>query len=241
MRIIVATSHDEVSAKAAQLVMLALLEKPACVLGLAAGETPRRMYAELVRMHREAGLSFAQVSTFALDEYLGLAPDNPASFSFFLRQHLLGQVDICPRNIYLIDALAPDVPAECARYERQIELLGGIDLQVLGLGQNGHIGFNEPGTSFAQGVHRVDLAATTIDANTRYFADRSQVPRSAISCGVRNILQAKKVLLLASGKNKSEALRLAVRGSVDPRVPASALQTHSDVTLVVDREAASLL
>ena len=241
MRIVVVSSHSEVSVFAARLIGLALREKPACALGLAAGETPRLMYAELVRMHRESGLSFAQASAFALDEYLGLAPDNPASFSFYLRRHLLGQVDFAPRNIHLIDALAPDVSAECARYERHIGACGGIDLQVLGLGQNGHIGFNEPGTNFMQGVHHVGLTQATIAANARHFADPLQVPRSAISLGIRNILEAKKILLLVSGKNKSEALRLALCGSLDPSVPASVLQTHPDVTLVADREAASLL
>lgn len=241
MRSVVASSHSEACLWAAQLVGRAVRDKPACALGLAAGETPRLMYAELVRMHRESGLSFAQATAFALDEYVGVAPADPASFSFFLHRNLLGQVDFAPHNIYLIDALTRDVNAECARYERQIAACGGIDLLILGLGQNGHIGFNEPGTSFVQGVHRVGLTQATIAANARHFADPSQVPRFAISLGIRNILEAKKILLLVSGKNKSEVLRLALCGSVDPRVPASVLQTHPDVTLVADHEAASLL
>jgi len=241
MRIVVVSSYREMSEWAAQAVALEISRQPASVLGLATGETPRQMYRELVRLHRAAGLCFAAVTAFALDEYIGLSPDNPASFNYYLHDHLFGHLDPPLGNIHLIDALAADIDLECARYERQIAASGGIDLQVLGIGQNGHIGFNEPGTSFALGMHRVELTPSTVDSNARHFAEPAQVPRSAITLGISNILHAKKILLLASGKSKSEALRLALHGGVTPHVPASALQTHPDVTWVADRDAASLL
>ncbi|MBT9177247.1 MAG: Glucosamine-6-phosphate deaminase 1 [Firmicutes bacterium] len=241
MRITTVSSANEVGVLAAQIVAADIHRKPDCVLGLATGETPQAMYRELVRLHREAGLSFQRVTAFALDEYIGLAPDNPNSYSHYLHTHLFRHVNLPASNICLIDGLARDVALECDRYEQQIAEAGGIDLQVLGIGQNGHIGFNEPAMSFARGVHLVELDAVTRADNARFFAHLTEVPRYAISLGIKNILAAKKILLLASGQSKCAPVYQAIRGAVTPRVPASVLQDHPDVMLILDQDAADLL
>lgn len=186
-------------------------------------------------------LSFAQVKSVNLDEYWGLSGTHPQSYRYFMQEYLFDHVDILPENTCVPNGLAEDAAAECARYDRLIESLGGIDLQPLGMGRNGHIGFNEPGDCFELSTHIIELAPSTIDANKRFFASEADVPRQALTMGIRHIMQAKKVLLVVSGEDKAEALAKALTGPVTPRIPASILRLHPDVVLAADKAALSKL
>jgi len=229
------------SVAAAKIVAGQLYLKPNSVLGLATGSTPLGMYGKLVAVHQSIGLDFSEVISFNLDEYIGLPPENPQSYHYFMEQNFFRHINIRPESIYIPDGMAADIEAESRLYDRIIEHRGGIDLQVLGIGQNAHIGFNEPDIKFEATTHRVRLDDETIHANSRFFEREQDVPRYAISMGIKTIMLAKKVILLANGKNKAEAVFKAVCGSVSPAAPASILQLHRDVTVIVDREAAGLL
>ncbi|MBT9152060.1 MAG: Glucosamine-6-phosphate deaminase 1 [Firmicutes bacterium] len=238
MRIFVAKDYHDMSLEAAKVVADEIAQKPGIVLGLATGETPLAMYRELIRWHREEGLDFSQVITFNLDEYIGLPPENINSYRYYMQHNFFRHINIKLKNTHLPNAMAVDVDEECREYERQIAGVGGIDLQVLGLGQNGHIGFNEPGVDFALSTHLVHLAAATIASNARFFAAESEVPRLAISLGIKSIMQAKKILLLASGSSKARAVYELVHGAVSNNTPATILKLHQDVQLVLDERVA---
>ncbi|MBS3938832.1 MAG: glucosamine-6-phosphate deaminase [Peptococcaceae bacterium] len=238
MRIFVAKDYHDLSLEAAKVVADEIVQKPGIVLGLATGATPLAMYRELIRMHREEGLDFSQVITFNLDEYIGLPPANINSYRYYMFHNFFRHINIKLKNTHLPNAMAVDVDEACQEYEQQIAGVGGIDLQVLGIGQNGHIGFNEPGVDFALGTHRAQLDEATIADNARFFASRSDVPRYAISLGIKSIMQAKKILLLASGNSKARAIYELVHGAVSNATPATFLKLHHDVQLILDEPAA---
>ncbi|WP_027308120.1 glucosamine-6-phosphate deaminase [Caloramator sp. ALD01] len=241
MRIIVTENYDELSKKAADIVASQLILKPKSVIGFATGGTPIGMYKEIVKMYREGKFSFKDVVTFNLDEYYGLDRENPQSYYFYMMEHLFKYVDIDKNNINIPDGRAEDIEKECIEYEEKIEKAGGIDLQILGIGKNGHIGFNEPDVKFEAKTHLVRLDEDTIKANSRFFNSIEEVPTKAISMGIKTIMHTRKIVLLASGKEKAEIIEKMVNGPITPDVPASILQLHPDVTLILDREAASQL
>ncbi len=241
MRIYVCKDYQGMSRQAANLISAQVIMKPECVLGLATGSTPIGTYDQLVEWVQKKDLSFARVRSVNLDEYRGLSGDHEQSYRYFMQKHLFDRVDICLENTNVPNGLAEDPDAECARYDALIEGLGGIDLQLLGMGRNGHIGFNEPGDSFQLGTHVVDLAPSTIEANKRFFASESDVPRQAMTMGIMHIMQAKKILVAVSGEDKADAVARAFTGPVTPQIPASILQIHPDVVLVGDRAALSKL
>lgn len=241
MRIYLCKDYQGMSRQAANLISAQVIMKPECVLGLATGSTPIGTYDQLVEWVQKKDLSFARVRSVNLDEYRGLSGDHEQSYRYFMQKHLFDRVDICLENTNVPNGLAEDPDAECARYDALIESLGGIDLQLLGMGRNGHIGFNEPGDSFQLGTHVVDLAPSTIEANKRFFASESDVPRQAMTMGIMHIMQAKKILVAVSGEDKADAVARAFTGPVTPQIPASILQIHPDVVLVGDRAALSRL
>lgn len=239
LKYVVSNTYDQMSLKAAKYVADAIKAKPGIVLGLPTGGTPIGMYKELVRMHKEEGLDFSQVKTFNLDEYLGLPGDHNQSYRYFMKSNLFSQVNIQERNINFLSGIASDPIAECKRYEEAIVAAGGIDLMILGIGVNGHIGFNEPAKELKANSHLIDLAQSTIDANARFFDNKEEVPTRAITMGVGSILRCKEIILLASGKSKEDAIDGTTNGVVTTDLPASLLQLHSDVTLFLDDEAAA--
>ncbi len=241
MRVIFTDSYESMSMEAAKIVAGQIYLKPNSVLGLATGSTPLGLYHNLIDVHKSVGLDFTEVTSFNLDEYIGMEPENPQSYHYFMHKNLFDHINIKPENIYIPDGLAQDIEEEGAHYDKLIEQQGGIDLQVLGIGQNAHIGFNEPDIKFEATTHRVRLDEETIQANSRFFTNPDEVPRYAISMGIKTIMLAKKVILLANGANKAEAVYKAVCGSVSPAAPASILQLHHDVTVLVDEAAGSLL
>ncbi len=241
MRIIRTENYESMSEKVAALLAAQVIAKPDCVLGLATGSTPLGAYARLAEWHRRGGLSFAGVRTVNLDEYCGLAPEHSQSYRCFMQTNLFDHVDIRWENTHVPDGLAADPAAECARYDALTAALGGMDLQLLGLGHNGHIGFNEPGPAFILPTHLVDLSESTIDANSRLFASRDEVPRQALTMGIRGIMGAKRVVVAVSGADKAGAVARSFAGPVTSEVPASILQLHPDVVLVGDRAALSKL
>lgn len=241
MQIRVFSSARQVAAAAATLIAAQLLRKPDSVLGLATGSSPIGTYENLVRMHEQGMLDFSRAVSFNLDEYVGIAPDHPCSYHAFMQEHLFSQVNIAPENVHIPDGNAPDLDAAAHAYDAAILAAGGIDLQLLGIGRNGHIGFNEPGEHFVYGCHRVELSASTIAANQRFFASADDVPRYAVSLGVGSIMQSRQILLIATGADKGEAVRRALRGDVSPLWQASILRTHPDVVFLLDEAAASKL
>ncbi|NLM52340.1 MAG: glucosamine-6-phosphate deaminase [Firmicutes bacterium] len=241
MKIRIAKDYDQMSTWAAEIVAQEIKEKNDLVLGLATGSTPEGLYRLLVQMYQEGTLDFSKVITFNLDEYLGLAPTHPQSYAYFMHQHLFAHINIKAENIHLPDGLAKDLPAFCREYEEKIAAAGGIDLQILGIGRNGHIGFNEPNDYLSAGTHVVSLTEETIDANSRFFNSKDEVPRQAVTMGMGTILKAKKILLMANGKTKAEAIKGTLSGKITTKIPASFLQLHRDLTVIIDEEAASLL
>ena len=216
-----------------------LRECPAAVLGLATGSTPELTYAEMGRLHRDEGLSFAQARAFNLDEYLGLDGDHDQSFRYFMQKHLFGHIDIRPWNTFIFDGTARDPQAECEAFEVKIRAVGGVDLWLLGLGGNGHIAFNEPGSVSDSRSRVVTPHPETVAANSRHFADPSEMPAHGLSVGVGTIIDGRKIVLIATGVHKAAAVARAVQGPRTPDCPASLLQGHADCTFVLDRAAAS--
>lgn len=231
--------YDAMSRRAAHVIAAEIVRRPDCVLGLATGSTPVGTYRQLIDWNRAGDLSFRQVRTVNLDEYKGLAPSHDQSYRYFMQQNLFDHVDIIPENTQVPDGLAADADAECARYDSYIRDLGYSDLQLLGLGRNGHIGFNEPGEAFVKETHVVDLTQSTIDANARFFASADDVPRQALTMGIGCIMAARRVLVVASGADKADAVYNVVCGPIDPHCPGSILQLHPDVVLVADEAALS--
>ncbi len=241
MKIYSAQDYQSMSRKAANILSAHVILKPDSVLGLATGSTPIGMYKQLIEWYNKGDIDFSQVHTVNLDEYLGLAPTHDQSYRYFMQANLFDHVNVPPENTNVPNGLAPDPEAECARYNQVIAGLGGIDVQVLGMGHNGHIGFNEPEEAFELETHVVDLTDNTIDANARFFASRDEVPRQAITMGIKSIMQARHILVVVSGTDKAEIVKKAFFGPVTPKVPASILQMHPHVSLVADEAALSLL
>jgi glucosamine-6-phosphate deaminase len=241
MRIMIARDYEEMSRRAAKIVAGQIFVKPNSVIGLATGSTPLLMYKELIRIHETEGLDFSEITTFNLDEYIGLPADNINSYHFYMYNNLFNHINIKRENIFIPNGMAADIEGECSRFERHISEKGGIDLQVLGIGNNGHIGFNEPDIKFEATTHMVKLDEETILANARFFETIEEVPKYAISMGIKTIMHARKILLLANGCSKAEALCKALYGGITPEIPASILQLHQDVTVVVDDECGSYL
>lgn len=241
MEIIIKKNYEEMSKVAASIIADQIKSKPNSVLGLATGSTPIGTYDELVSLNKAGEISFADIKTVNLDEYKGLPREHKESYFRFMRDHLLSHVDINLDNCFIPDGLASDAKNACIEYEDKVRSLGGQDLQLLGLGHNGHIGFNEPGDSFVKDTHVVDLTDRTITANQRFFNSYDEVPKQALTMGIGTIMQAAKILVIVSGKDKAEAVRDAIEGPITPSCQASILQLHKNVIFVVDEDAASLL
>ena len=241
MRIIRTKNYDEMSRKAAAIIAAQVIHKPDCVLGLATGGTPVGTYKNLVEWYKSGDLDFSEVSTVNLDEYRGLPREHRESYWSFMHRNLFDHVNIPQDRINLPDGTNMDADAECKRYDAVIAGMGGVDLQLLGIGHDGHIGFNEPSDAFDMGTHCVDLTEETIEANKRFFASRDEVPRQAYTMGTHTIMSARKVLMIVSGKDKAEIIKKAFFGPVTPHVPASILQMHPNFVLVADEDALSLV
>ena len=241
MKIIRTKDYRDMSRKAANIISAQMILKDDSVLGLATGSTPIGTYDQLVDWYKKGDLDFSKITTVNLDEYKGLPKENDQSYWYFMNKNLFSRVNIRPDYHFLPDGTNLDSENECKRYEKLIDSLGGIDLQLLGLGHNGHIGFNEPCDSFPQDVHVVDLTESTIEANKRFFASADDVPKQAYTMGIKNIMTAKKILLVATGEAKADALYKSLYGPITPNVPASILQLHPDVTVVADEGALKLI
>lgn len=239
MKIYVSDDYKGMSRKAANIVSAQVILNPACVLGLATGSTPIGMYQQLIDWYNKGDLDFSQVKSVNLDEYVGLAPTHDQSYRYFMQHNLFDHVNIDPANTNVPNGLASDPEAECERYNEVIRSMGGIDIQVLGMGHNGHIGFNEPGEAFELETHVVDLTERTIEANARFFASKDEVPKRAITMGIKSIMQARQILVVVSGEDKAEIVKKAFFGPVVPQVPASILQMHPNVVLCGDKAALS--
>ena len=242
MKIIRAKDYQDMSRKAANIISAQVIMKPNCVLGLATGGTPVGAYAQLVDWYNKGDLDFSEVTTVNLDEYRGLPKEHPQSYWYFMNENLFSKVNIDPAKTNLPDGTNLDAEAECKRYDEVIRRVGGVDLQLLGIGHDGHIGFNEPHDAFDLGTHCVDLAQETIEANKRFFdGNEDLVPKQAYTMGIKTIMQARKVLVVANGLAKAKAVKAVVSGPVTPECPGSILQMHPACILVADEEALSLL
>lgn len=241
MHLLIVEDYAALSKEAARLMAVEVKRNPAAVLGLATGGTPLGMYRELIKLHQEEGVDFSRVSSFNLDEYVGLPANHGQSYRAYMVENLFRHINISLDRTNVPRGDGTDLAAECARYEQAIIEAGGVDIQVLGIGNNGHIGFNEPGSTPDTVTRVVQLDASTIEANARYFDSIEEVPTQAVSMGIKTILGAKRILLLASGEAKAEAVRHMLEQEMTPDVPASLLQLHPDVVVIVDREAASKL
>ena len=239
MKIYVSEDYKDMSRKAANIVSAHVILNPACVLGLATGSTPIGMYKQLIDWYNKGDLDFSQVKSVNLDEYVGLAPTHDQSYRYFMQTNLFDHVNIDPANTNVPNGLASDPEAECERYNQVIRSMGGIDVQVLGMGHNGHIGFNEPGHAFELETHVVNLTERTIEANARFFASKDEVPKRATTMGIKSIMQARQILVVVSGEDKAEIVKKAFYGPVVPEVPASILQMHPNVVLCGDKAALS--
>jgi glucosamine-6-phosphate deaminase len=241
MKIIVTENYEEMSRVAAELFAQTLKEKPEAVLGLATGDTPIGMYQGLIAMYEKGELDFSRATSVNLDEYYPITPDNDQSYRYFMNHQLFDHVNIDKARTYVPDGTTKDPEAFCREYEAKIDALGGVDVQVLGIGRNGHIGFNEPDDELIPITHLTKLTDSTIEANARFFASEADVPKHALTMGVQSVFKARRVLLMASGANKAEAVRAMLQGNLTTRLPASLLQLHPDVTLICDKDAYSLV
>lgn len=239
IKITKAKDYNEMSRKAANIISAQVIMKPDCVLGLATGSSPLGIYAQLIDWYKKGDLDFSQTKTVNLDEYRGLSHDNDQSYYYFMNENFFKHININPANTHVPDGTEPDAVKACARHETVIQELGGIDLQLLGLGLNGHIGFNEPGSAFEKETHCVDLTKSTIQANSRFFEKMEDVPTQAYTMGIKSIMMAKKILIVVSGEAKADIVKESFFGPVVPQVPASILQMHPDVTLIADAAALS--
>ena len=241
MIIYVGKDYQDVSRKAANIMSAQIIMKPNAVLGLATGSTPVGLYKQLIEWYNKGDLDFSQITSVNLDEYKGLSGDNDQSYRYFMNTNLFDHVNIDKTRTYVPNGLEEDSDKACADYNEIIRSVGGIDIQLLGIGGNGHIGFNEPGEAFEKETHCVDLTESTIKANARFFESMDEVPKQAYTMGIKNIMQARKVLLIVSGEGKAEILDKVLYGPITPNVPASILQLHQDVTVVADEDALSLI
>lgn len=241
MQIRIFDTAEQIGQAAAVLIASRLIEKPDSVLGLATGSSPIPTYQQLIELNRKRVVDFSKAVTYNLDEYVGIPVEHECSYHRFMNEQLFDHVNIRREAVHVPDGNAADLSGTAAAYDAAIEQAGGIDLQLLGIGRNGHIGFNEPGDRFVYGCHVVDLSESTIEANTRFFASRADVPRQAVSLGIGSIMKARQILLIATGADKAEAVRAAVSGDVTPRVQASILRTHPNVIFLLDQSAAAML
>ncbi|NLG25505.1 MAG: glucosamine-6-phosphate deaminase [Clostridiales bacterium] len=241
MQVHVFGGADEAARAVAMVIASEILKKPDAVLGLATGSTPVPVYRALIEMGRQGLIDFSRVRTFNLDEYVGLSPDHPQSYRRFMNEQLFDHININKANTRVPSGVAADLRAEAAAYDRAIEAAGGIDLQLLGIGVNGHIGFNEPASAFPHATHVVDIAPSTVQANARFFDNADEVPRRAVTLGIGGIMAARRVVLLAVGRGKAPVIQKTVAGDATPDVPASILRFHPNAQLFLDREAAGLL
>ncbi len=239
MRVYCAKDYYHASRMAANIISAQVIMKPDCVLGLATGSTPIGAYEQLVKWYEKGDLDFSKVTSINLDEYRGLPAENDQSYRYFMNTHLFDFINIDKKNTFVPDGMEPDAKKACKDYDGIIRSHGGIDLQILGLGHNGHIGFNEPAAAFAKGTQCVKLTESTITANARFFASMDDVPKEAYTMGIGSIMQAKKIMVIVSGEGKAEIVKRAFLGPITPEVPASVLQLHSDVILVGDEAALS--
>ena len=235
MRVIVCEDYKEMSLRAAKLVASQMILKPDCTLGLATGSTPIGMYDELVRMYESGEIDFSEVTSFNLDEYYPISPENDQSYRYFMNEHLFSRVNIDMARTHVPNGLAEDTDAECENYENMINKAGGVDLQILGIGQNGHIGFNEPDNNLNTVTHLTELTQSTIDANSRFFEKREDVPTKALTMGMGSIFKARKIIVMANGKAKKDAVRKLISGKITTECPVTFLNLHSDVTLICDK------
>lgn len=241
MKVIIAKDYNEMSEIAANIMIESIQTKPESVLGLATGSTPLGMYQKLVESYKKGIVDFSKVKTFNLDEYVGLPGTHPQSYQYFMDQNLFHLVNIQKENTHVPSGVSKNLEEECKAYDKSIEYAGGVDIQILGIGNNGHIGFNEPDTELKVNTHITELTKDTIQANSRFFQTPQEVPHQAITMGVASIMKAKKILLLASGASKAEIIQRLLEGKINTLVPASLLQVHSDVIVLVDQEAGALL
>jgi len=241
MRIIIADNYEEMSKRAAAMVSSQVILKYNSVLGLATGDTPLGMYKELIKLYKNKEVDFSDVTTFNLDEYYELSRENTQSYYYYMNHNFFDYINIKKENTHILNGIAKNIKVECKNYDQQIKNEGGIDIQVLGIGANGHIGFNEPDVNFEAETHLVKLDDTTIKANSRFFSSTDEVPTTAISMGIKTIMQSRRVILLANGAGKADAIYKTVKGKICPEVPASILQFHPDATIIIDKAAAKLL
>lgn len=237
IKVIVCENYEDMSARAAAIFAQQVKEKPNSVLGFATGSTPVGMYRELIRMHKEEGLDFSAVTSFNLDEYYPISPENDQSYRYFMEKNLFEHINIPKESTHVPNGNAEDAEAECAAYDRRIEEMGGIDLQVLGIGVNGHIAFNEPDEALISGTHVTSLTESTIEANSRFFASKDEVPRHALTMGIGSIMHARKIVLLATGANKRDAIAKVLSGKISTDCPASVLNLHADTVIFCDSAA----
>lgn len=240
MKIVRARDYDDMSRKVANLIAAQVILKPTTILGLATGTTPIGTYQQLIKAYENGDLDFSQVRTYNLDEYRGLTHDDPQSYHFFMNDQLFNHINIDPANVHVPDGSNPDADAACGEYDRMVEEAGYCDLQLLGIGRNGHIGFNEPDEVFSKGTHCVDLTQSTIEANARLFEREEDVPRQAYTMGTQTIMNARMVVVAANGENKAQAVHDMCFGPITPQCPASILQLHPNVVVVADEEALAL-
>lgn len=241
MKLIVVNNYEELSKVAAKEFSKIIKEKENVVLGLATGGSPVGMYKELIRMYEQKELNFSKITTVNLDEYIGLNPEHNQSYRYFMNNNLFNHINIDKSNTFVPNGLAEDLEAQCKEYDQKIAELGGIDIQLLGVGNNGHIAFNEPNNELSSGTHIISLTDNTIEANARFFDNIDDVPRKAITMGVGGIMKAKKIILIASGESKAEAIKGIFSGKITTANPATMLQMHRDVTVIVDEAAAKLI
>lgn len=241
MKVIVVDDYKEMSKKASILIANEIILNPKSVLGLATGGTPLGTYKELIKFYKEGIIDFSDVITFNLDEYYGLPYNNQHSYHYYMIDNFFKHINIKLENTYIPNGMTENIEAECQFYDNKIEEMGGIDIQLLGIGVNGHIGFNEPNIVFEAKTHLVELDQKTIRTNARYFEREDDVPRKAITMGVKNIMQSKKVVLLAYGSDKADAIKKTVEGNITPEIPSTILQLHPNTTLIIDKKAAAKL
>jgi len=241
LKVIILKDYDEISKRAAKIVADEIVKKPDMVLSLATGSSPLGLYKELIRLYKQKKLDFSKITTFNLDEYVGLSSDNKNSFYYFLAENFLNHININPKNIHLLKGVPRDFNTYCKSYEKIIKNVGGIDLQILGVGRDGHIAFNEPGSSLGSRTRVKALTEETIEDNARFFKSKNEVPRFAITMGVGTIIEAKKIILLANGLGKADIIAKSIEGPITAEITASALQMHPNTIIVIDEKAASKL
>ena len=241
MRIVKVNNYNDMSRKAAGIIAAQIVLKPQSVIGLATGSTPLGVYNKLAELNKKGDIDFSQVTTVNLDEYKGLSPNHPQGYRYFMQEKLFSHINILQENTHLPNGLESDTAVECKRYDEVINQCGGIDMQLLGIGHNGHIGFNEPSDYFINDTNCVSLTPRTIEANQRFFNDASEVPKQAYTMGIGTIIRARRIVMVVSGSDKAEIVKKAFTGPISPRIPASILQLHGDFILVGDSEALSLI